>query len=50
MTGAKATEKPAVAMERNAKLMLWSVMFAAISAAAFAVSAYYSYWSAVHPR
>lgn len=39
-----------VAMERNAKYLLGSVFVASASAIASAVSAYYSYWSAVHPR
>jgi hypothetical protein len=50
IASAKAAEKAAVVAERNAKYMLWSVIVASISAIASAVSAYYSYWSAVHPR
>jgi hypothetical protein len=50
IASAKATEKAAVAAERNAKYMFWSVFVAAISAIASAISAYYSYWSAVHPK
>ena len=50
ITSAKAAEKAAVAAERNAKYLLWAVIVASISAIASAVSAYYSYWSAVHPR
>jgi hypothetical protein len=34
---------------RNANYLLASVFVAAISAIASAVSAYYAYWSAVHP-
>jgi hypothetical protein len=50
LASAKAAEKALAAMERNTKYMLWSVILASISAIASAVSAYYSYWSAVHPR
>jgi len=50
IASAKAAEKAAVTAERNAKYMLWSVLVATISAVASAVSAYYSYWSAVHPK
>jgi hypothetical protein len=50
MASAKAAEKAAIAADRNVKYMLWSVVVASISATASAVSAYYSYWSAVHPR
>jgi hypothetical protein len=50
IASAKAAEKAAVAAERNAKYMLWSVIVASISAVASAVSAYYSYWSAVQPK
>jgi hypothetical protein len=47
---AKAAERAAEAAERNSKYLLWSVFIASILAIASAVSAYYSYWSAVHPR
>jgi hypothetical protein len=50
VASAKAAEKAEVLAARNAKYMLWSVLVAAISAIASAVSAYYSYWSAVHPK
>jgi hypothetical protein len=50
IASAKAAEKAAVAMERNTKYMFWSVIVASVSAVASALSAYYSYWSAVHPR
>jgi hypothetical protein len=50
MASAKAAEKAAVAAERNTKYMLRSVIVASISAVASAVSAYYSYWSAVQPK
>jgi hypothetical protein len=50
MASAKAAEKAAIAADRNGKYMLWSVIVASISAIASAVSAYYSYWSVVHPR
>jgi hypothetical protein len=36
--------------KRNAKYILASVVVAAISAIASAVSAYFAYWAAVHPR
>src|SRR5215470_6582778 len=41
---AEASVASAKAAEKNAKYMLWSVLVAAISAIASAVSAYYSYW------
>src|SRR5262249_42279329 len=47
---AKAAEKAAQAAERNSRYLLWSVFVALILAIASAVSAYYSYWSEVHPR
>jgi len=47
---AKAAEKAAEAAERNSKYLLWSVFVVSILAIASAFSAYYSYWSAVHPR
>jgi hypothetical protein len=47
---AKAAEKAARAAERNSKYLLWSVFVALILAIASAISAYYSYWIAVHPR
>jgi hypothetical protein len=50
IASAKASEKAAAVAERNAKYMLWSVIVASISAIASAVAAYYSYWSAAHPR
>jgi hypothetical protein len=47
---ADASVQSAQAAERNAKYLLWSVFIAAISAIGSAVSAYFSYWSAVHPK
>jgi hypothetical protein len=47
---ARAAERAAEAAERNSKYLLWTVFIASILAIASAVSAYYSYWSAVHPR
>ena len=47
---AKAAEKAAKAAERNSRYLLWSVFVALMLAIASAFSAYYSYWSAVHPR
>jgi len=47
---AKAAEKAAEAAERNSRYLLWTVFVALFLAVASAVSAYYSYWSAVHPR
>jgi hypothetical protein len=47
---AKAAEKAARAAERNSRYLLWSVFATLIVAIASALSAYYSYWSAVHPR
>ena len=47
---AKAAEKAARAAERNSRYLRWSVFVALILAIASAVSAYYSYWSAMHPR
>jgi hypothetical protein len=46
----KAAEKAARAAERNSRYLLWSVFVTLILAVASAVSAYYSYWIAVHPR
>lgn len=47
---AKAAERAAEAAERNSRYLLWSVFVALIVAIASAISAYYSYWSAVHSR
>jgi hypothetical protein len=47
---AKAAERAAEAAERNARYLLWSVFVALTIAVASAVSACFSYWSAVHPR
>ena len=49
-TCAKAAEKAARAAERNSRYLLWSIFVALILVIASAVSAYYSYWSAMHPR
>jgi hypothetical protein len=47
---AEASVLSAEAAHRNAQYMLWSVIVAAISASASALSAYFAYLSAVHPK